>query len=258
MSEEDEDLKVDSEEEQQPDAPTTTDAETTGEKDVTDEEEAEIPTISASAEASTSLLFTSHPEQDIDAGSIVDCLVGFKNNGKNDFIVEAMDASLRYPQDYSYFIQNFTYRSFNRLVQPGQEATFDYAFKPHENLGGRPFGIVITLYYKDSEGKDFLDAVYNETVTFKEQDEGFDGETFFLYLFVAAMAILIIMGAQYIISSLGKKKPTKPFVEMGTQQNSDIDVDWLPKETTTDFGKNSPRRSPRNRRQKRNPGAGED
>ena len=30
---------------------------------MTDEEEAEIPTISASAEASTSLLFTSHPEQ---------------------------------------------------------------------------------------------------------------------------------------------------------------------------------------------------
>lgn len=27
---------------------------------------------------------------------------------------------------------------------------------------------------------------------------------------------------------------------MGTQQNSDIDVDWLPKETTTDFGKFCP------------------
>ncbi|WP_395241785.1 hypothetical protein, partial [Salmonella sp. s51933] len=71
-------------------------------------------------------------------------------------------------------------------------------------------------------------------------------------------AILIIMGAQYILSSLGKKKASKPFIELGTQHNADIDVDWLPKETTTGFGKNSPRRSPRNRRQKRNPGAGED
>jgi hypothetical protein len=24
---------------------------------------------------------------------------------------------------------------------------------------------------------------------------------------------------------------------MGTQQKSDVDVDWLPKETTTEFGK---------------------
>ena len=43
---------------------------------------------------------------EIAAGSIVDCLVGFTNTGKNDFVVEALDASLRYPQDYSYFIQN--------------------------------------------------------------------------------------------------------------------------------------------------------
>ena len=48
-----------------------------------------------------------------------------------------------------------------------------------------------------------MDSVFNETVTFKEHDEGFDGETFFLYVFVAAMAILIIMGAQYILSSIG-------------------------------------------------------
>lgn len=89
------------------------------------------------------------------------------------------------------------------VVKPGEQATFDYAFKPHENLGGRPFGIVVALYYKDSDGKDWMDSVFNETVTFKEHDEGFDGETFFLYVFVAAMAILVIMGAQYILSSLG-------------------------------------------------------
>lgn len=100
------------------------------------------------------------------------------------------------------FLQ-FTTRSLDRLVKPGEQATFDYSFKPHENLGGRPFGIVIALYYKDIDGKDWMDSVFNETVTFKEQDEGFDGETFFLYVFVAAMAILIIMGAQYILASIG-------------------------------------------------------
>lgn len=43
---------------------------------------------------------------EIAAGSIVDCLVGFTNNGKGDFVIKALEASLRYPQDYSYFIQN--------------------------------------------------------------------------------------------------------------------------------------------------------
>ncbi|XP_028391715.1 translocon-associated protein subunit alpha-like [Dendronephthya gigantea] len=260
---EEEDGRVETEDEGEGEEPEldeaqTTEADTTGEQDVTEEEDLEIPTLTASPDAETTILFTSHPEQEIAAGSIVDCLVGFTNNGKNDFVIEALDASLRYPQDYSYFIQNFTTRTLNRLVKPGEQATFDYAFKPHENLGGRPFGIVVALYYKDAEGKDWMDSVFNETVTFKEHDEGFDGETFFLYVFVAAMAILIIMGAQYILSSLGKKKSAKPYVEMGTQQKSDVDMDWLPKETTTEFGKNSPRRSPRNRRQKRNPGAGED
>ena len=99
---------------------------------MTEEDEQEIPTLTASPDAETTILFTSHPEQgiryivetchflctldvitlysynfsEIAAGSIVDCLVGFTNNGKNDFIIDAMDASLRYPQDYSYFIQN--------------------------------------------------------------------------------------------------------------------------------------------------------
>lgn len=100
---------------------------------MTDEEEPEIPTLQASPDADTTILFTSHPEQgiksirikwllclhkylycfifilEIAAGSIVDCLVGFTNNGKNDFVVEALDASLRYPQDYSYFIQNVSF-----------------------------------------------------------------------------------------------------------------------------------------------------
>ncbi len=37
---------------------------------------------------------------------MVKFLVGFTNNGEKDFTVETMDASLRYPQDYSFHIQN--------------------------------------------------------------------------------------------------------------------------------------------------------
>jgi len=36
----------------------------------------------------------------------VKILIGFSNRGSQDFIVESMDAAFRYPQDYSFYIQN--------------------------------------------------------------------------------------------------------------------------------------------------------
>ena len=43
---------------------------------------------------------------DLPAGQPVKLLVGFSNTGNQDFIVESMDAAFRYPQDYSFYIQN--------------------------------------------------------------------------------------------------------------------------------------------------------
>lgn len=226
------------------------------------EEEEKDETLKPSPDADTVILFTKNPSKQLPAGDVVKILVGFSNNGKSDFIVDTLDASLRYPQDFSYYIQNFTAFQYTSLVKPGHQATFEYAFRPHESFGGRPFGLVINLNYKDAASKQYIDAVFNETINIVESDEGFDGETFFLYVFLAAIGLLVVMGGHYLVTSAGVGKkllPTnKPTIEMGTQQNADIDYDWLPKETTTEFsGKSSPRRSPRNRRQKRNTGSDE-
>jgi len=43
---------------------------------------------------------------DLPAGQSVKLLVGFSNKGSQDFVVESMDAAFRYPQDYSFYIQN--------------------------------------------------------------------------------------------------------------------------------------------------------
>lgn len=47
-----------------------------------------------------------------------------------------------------------------------------------------------------------MNAVFNETVTIVELDEGLDGETFFLYIFLAACVILALVGVQQFLSSL--------------------------------------------------------
>ncbi|EDO46015.1 predicted protein [Nematostella vectensis] len=223
-------------------------------KSEVEEEEEKEDALKPSPDADTVILFTKNTEQQFSAGLVSKCLVSFSNNGRNDFMVDMMEASLRYPQDYSYYIQNFTAFQYNTVVKPGHQASFEYAFRPHESFGGRPFGLSINLLYKDTDGKMYRDAVFNETVQLVESDEGMDGETFFLYLFIAAIALLLVMAAHYGLTSI-KKSSSKAPIEMGTQQDGDIDYEWLPKETTTEFAsKNSPRRSPRNRRQKRNTG----
>ena len=87
---------------------------------------------------------------ELPAGKQLNVLVGFHNKGEKDFIIESLDASFRYPQDYSYHIQNFTGTVYNTIVKPGQEASFNYAFHPHESYGGRPFGLTVLMLYKDS------------------------------------------------------------------------------------------------------------
>ena len=54
------------------------------------------------------------------------------------------------PQDFQFYIQNFTALQLGLVVQPGRQASFEYSFIPAEPMGGRPFGLVINLNYKDS------------------------------------------------------------------------------------------------------------
>lgn len=250
---EDVDTKVESE----PDATDSEETAATG-KDAPDEEE-ESAGLKASSNAVTTVLFPDYPEKNLPAGKPIYVVVGLHNKGENDFIVDTIDASFRYPQDYSYFIQNFTGSQYSRVVQPNTETSFLYAFHPHESYGGRPFGLTIMMMYKDADGNQYGAGVFNETITFKELEETFDGETFFLYVLLAATALLIIFGLNYALShsKLRKVVPAKPVTEVGTQNSkNDVDYDWLPKETTTEFSKPSPRQSPRQRKVKRNAGSG--
>jgi len=224
------------------------------------EEEEEEPPLIPSPDAKTTILFTQPRGQEFPAEKMVKFLVGFSNAGKQDFVIDTMEASFRYPQDFSYYIQNFTTVRYERSVEPSREATLEYAFTPSESLQARPFGLVINLNYHDAEGNIFQDAVFNETISIVEPDEGLDGETFFLYVFLVALAVLVLVGVQQLLGSFSKKrlsKPQKP-VEMGTQNRGDVDYDWLPKETLNELNKSprrSPRQSPSRRRAKRSSGA---
>ncbi len=130
---------------------------------------------------------------ELPAGQVVEFLVGFKNKGASgDFVVETLDASFRYPMDYSYHIQNFSAIAYQKTVKPGHEATIAYSFIPADAFAGRPIGLSVNLAYRDGEGNFYFDPVFNETIQVVDFDEGFDTEVFFMYLFMVAGVLLVL------------------------------------------------------------------
>uniref|UniRef100_A0A8C9EYN2 Translocon-associated protein subunit alpha n=1 Tax=Pavo cristatus TaxID=9049 RepID=A0A8C9EYN2_PAVCR len=175
----------------------------------------------ASPSADTTILFVKG--EDFPANNIVKFLVGFTNKGTEDFIVESLDASFRYPQDYQFYIQNFTALPLNTVVPPQRQATFEYSFIPAEPMGGRPFGLVINLNYRDA----------NVSTIFTD-----------------------LQRTSAIQSKNLRKRPVQK-VEMGTSNQNDVDMSWIPQETLNQINKASPRRLPRKRAQKRSVGSDE-
>lgn len=203
------------------------------------ETEEENSGSTTSPDADTHLLFTKPlhvpgVQLDLPGGVPVEFLIGFTNKGLDEFVVESVEASFRYPMDFNYFIQNFSAIAYNKEVKSGHEATVSYSFLPSETFAGRPFGLNIALNYRDANGARFSEAVFNETVQITEVDEGLDGETFFLYVFLAAIAVLLlVVGQQFLAGSVGKRKRSHVTrkVETGTSNSSDVDYEWLPQET---------------------------
>ncbi|RZC42537.1 translocon-associated protein subunit alpha [Asbolus verrucosus] len=239
--------------------PLEDEVEVEGEADVeevtsTDEEEEEEKTT-ASPDADTTLLFVrpiaTASQLEIPAGIPVEFLVGFRNKGKQNFILELLEASFRYPMDFNFYIQNFSAIGYNKIVQPEQEATLAYSFIPSEAFAGRPFGLNINLGYRDASGNSFQEAVYNETVQIVELEEGLDGETFFLYVFLVAGVVLLLVIGQQTLLSFGKKRISRKTVpvETGTSNPNNVDYDWLPKQTLASLNKEKSQKSPKSVKQ---------
>lgn len=218
--------------------------------DNNEQEEEESTRIKPSPDAETYLHFIQPRSTEFRAGQLVRLIVGFRNKGLKDFIVDTMDASFRYPQDYSYYIQNFTGRLYEKTVEPFFDGTFEYSFIPSDAFSSRPFGLVVNLNYHDADNNVYQDTVFNATITITEPDEGFDGETFFLYVFLVAMVVLVFVGLHQLFNTYGKKRlissRPRPQVEMGTQSNkADVDYEWLPDTLLTDINRTSPKSSPK-------------
>uniref|UniRef100_A0A3Q2Y9E2 Translocon-associated protein subunit alpha n=1 Tax=Hippocampus comes TaxID=109280 RepID=A0A3Q2Y9E2_HIPCM len=200
--------------------------------------------LTSHADADTTIVFTTGEE--FPANEIVRFLVGFTNKGSQDFTVDSLEATFRYPQDFQFYVQNFTALPLSTVVHPGAQASFEYSFIPAQPMAGRPFGLVILLNYHDTEGIVFQTAIYNQTVTIIEKEEGLDGETVFMYIFLTGLVALMLFAMYQVLESRTKKRiPVK--LEKGTGGMNDVDISWIPQETLNVMNKASPKTSPRKR-----------
>jgi len=224
------------------------------EGDVLEEDDGKKTT---SADADTIILFTKPPgttNLELPAGQVTEFLVGFTNKGEQEMMVDSMEASLRYPMDFTFHIQNFSAITYSKTVKPKQQATVSYSFIPADAFAGRPIGLTIQLNYRDAAGNFFIDPVFNETVQIVEFDEGFDTETFFMYVCIIGASILLLFLLFNFLSGKKSGGRSKAVVETGTVSDDGVDYEWIPKSAlrTPGSGKTSPRQ------RKKKAGAGSD
>lgn len=135
---------------------------------------------------------------------------------------------------------------YETYVMPQTQVSFEYSFMPSESFYARPFGLTVNMYYKNLDEELFIDAVFNETVNIVEVEEGFDGETFFMYVFMVSGLSLLMFIIHYVYTTVRKtSRSSKKPIETGTQSKDDIDYQWLPKGSIPGTPKKSPRASPR-------------
>jgi len=174
--------------------------------------------------------FPDFPDRKFELGHRVDALIGFNNKGNIPFNVTAIGAFFHSPYDYSYYIQNFSYRDVGVILQGHWQVTFEYIFFPDRGLEPVDYWLSGWIDYNSSEGREYRSTWFNGTVTLVEKSQEFDFRKFLGYLFLIFLAVALgyFIFNYHTLTGGKKKKERKPFSER---------VPVTPKETTdSDWG----------------------
>jgi len=197
----------------------------------------EEPVLVASPDARTAVVFPQNPTLDFTPGEIVELVLGFSNKGERLFNITHITASLRYLQDWKYYIQNFTKLTYGIGVLPEQEGSFLYTFRPDPLIEPRQFGMQVNVFYHDSANENFTSVLFNGTINIVEPNESFDTQTVFTY--VGLLAVVGLIGF-IVLKSLGtfEKKIRGRKSDYSTPKVANqLDNDWLEGTSASSFTK---------------------
>jgi len=180
--------------------------------------------------------------KEIPVGEEVEMIVWFANTNPAPMTVHGIFAALQSSMDSSRFIQNFTPRTLNVVVESNHEASLSFKFHPSEYLTPMPYRFFSLIEYSDSHGQRFFNVLFNETLGFSEANSAFDVELIMTYLIIIGS----IVGAIYGIYNCAMKKTNKGKSKASAKPSEPVtheNNEWL--KGTSAHG-NSSKRSKRN------------
>ena len=168
------------------------------------------------------------------SGETLKVLLGFRNNGESPMNVSHISGSVNAPQQFSFYVVNFTTAEYKAIVEPGKEATFEYQFFLDPQLAGHSFQIAFTAFYQD-DAELYASTFFNSTVGVLDPVGVFDTQTVFMSLSllgIAAVSVYLGLQATGMLPAVkatmkkmlggGAKRKT----ETGTGRNHDSN-EWL-------------------------------
>lgn len=88
----------------------------------------------SSSQIHTSSLIPKYENNKLPIGKLVTILCYFSNEGDRNLNITAIMGSLNSPHDFNYHIQNYTYKQIGIILQPQEEATFEYQFQVYFHI----------------------------------------------------------------------------------------------------------------------------
>lgn len=163
--------------------------------------------------------FVKHADKNLPVGESISIICGFVNNADTPINVTGVMGSVNSPQQFSFYVQNFTGMMVNETVGPESEISFEYNFETHPMLDPLEWQVALTVFYEDGTSG-FTSTFYNETVNFYEPPKPWDTES----VVKALLAVgAVVLGLMYWAGKID------PFAQ--TTKNPDegkkYDDDWL-------------------------------
>jgi len=186
------------------------------------EEEYEAPLVAHNA-VDVHYIFPKTGETRFPIGEYVEMLIGVANNHpQNEFNLTSAQLFLVSPQDYHYYVENYTRADYHQILASGEQTTLFYRFFPHDGFDPQTFGLSAVLDYSDVDGHKYRSVVYNSTIELTEPKDYVDAGTFYMY--TAALGVIILVATvvyRMQNSKTGGKRRTRR-QERGTEDSNDL------------------------------------
>jgi translocon-associated protein subunit alpha len=173
--------------------------------------------------------FPYHSNKQFPAGEDIDVIVGFHNSEKEALNVTAIMGSINAKEQFSTYYQNLTFQRYFTLVNPNEEGSFQYTFRPDPNMPPREFQVALTVFYQSAK-EGFSSTFFNSTIDITEPKKWFDSQLIQMCVTIAVM----LCGAGFLlyrfVKNLGfvkkvSKKGRKP--EAAAKGSEPDQNEWL-------------------------------